>query len=373
MSLILNSEQAMLRDSAQAFLSDAAPVAHLRALRDARDDAGYSREVWQRFAGLGFAGVLVPEEHGGLQLGQTEVGVLMEAIGRNLSPLPFLSTAVLGAVTLARGASAELAARLLPAIAGGEVIVALAVDEHEKHRPARIALTARPEGEGWVLDGHKNLVVDGHCADVLIVVARTAGGLTLFALDRETPGLGVERTVMVDAHNAARLTLAGVRVGAAAVIGPVDGGAALLETVLDIGRVALAAELLGLADETFARTLQYLKDRQQFGKIIGEFQALQHRAADLQVELEVTRGVVMKAQEALDAGSPQAALLASAAKARASATASRAVQEGVQMHGGMGMTDACDIGLFMKRARVAGELLGDEAFHLDRFARLRAY
>lgn len=374
MALVLNQEQEMLRDSALVFLRESAPVAQLRALRDARDSEGYSQALWRSFAEMGFCGVLVPEAYGGLGLGQVEAGAIMEAIGRNLSAVPFLSTAVLAATMLARHGSEGQKQRYLPPIAAGELVMALALDEGAKHKPQRQQMRALAEGAGYRLDGEKTLVIDGHVAGTLIVAAGTGdGGITLFLVDRTAAGVRAERTLMVDAHNAARIVFDGVRVDADAIIGAPGQGWDLLDGVLDVGRAALAAELLGIADETFERTQSYLKERKQFGQIIGEFQALQHRAANLFCEIEITRAAVLGSQQALDQNPAGAAALVSAAKARAGASATLAVQESVQMHGGIGMTDELELGFFMKRARVAQELLGDANFHADRWARRAGY
>jgi len=373
MALVLNQEQDMLRESALQFMKERAPVAQLRSLRDSRNEDGFARETWARFAEMGFTGVLVPEEFGGLGLGAVEAGAIMEAIGRNLTAVPFFSTAVLGASTLARHGSAAHKERWLPAIAAGELLVALAADESVKHRPEKVALRAEQDGGGHVLRGEKLFVVDGHVADLLVVSARTGEGVTLFMVDAHAAGVRRERSIMVDAHNAARVVFDGVRVDVGAMIGEAGQGAALLDGVFDIGRAALAAELLGIAEEAFERTVGYLKERRQFGQIIGEFQALQHRASTLYTDIEITRALVLGAQQALDEGAPNAAALVSAAKARAGTTAATAVQEGVQMHGGIGMTDEFEIGFFMKRARVLEELLGDARFHADRWARLAGY
>jgi alkylation response protein AidB-like acyl-CoA dehydrogenase len=234
-------------------------------------------------------------------------------------------------------------------------------------------------GNGFRLNGSKALVVDGHVADLLIVAVRTAGsagerdGITLFLVDPKTKGIERERTIMVDSHNAARIVFDNVEVNADHVLGEVDQGFALLEGVLNVGRGAVASEMVGLSEEVFGRTVNYLKERKQFGKRIGEFQALQHRAAQLYIDIEITRAAVLKALQALDADIETAASAVAIAKARAGATATRAVQEGVQMHGGMGMTDQFDIGFFMKRARVCEELFGDANFHADQLARSRGY
>ena len=379
MALVLNEEQSMLRDSARGLISDKAPVAHLRKLRDAKDATGFSRELWKTFAEMGFAGLLVPEEFGGSALGAVEAGVVMEEIGRTLMPSPFLSTGVLAATALTRGGSAAQKSEYLTKLAKGDLIVSLAVDEGAKHRPHKTAMKATRSGNGFKLKGAKAFVVDGHVSDLLIVAARTTGepgardGLTLFLVNPKSKGIEIERTAMVDNHNAARIVFNDVDVTADSVLGEVDQGGALLEGILNVGRAAVAAEMVGLSEEAFTRTVTYLKERKQFGKLIGEFQALQHRAAHLYTEIEITRAAVMKALQALDSDFDKAGAAVAVAKAKAGSTATLAVQEAVQMHGGVGMTDEFDIGFFMKRARVCQELFGDASFHADQLARLKGY
>jgi alkylation response protein AidB-like acyl-CoA dehydrogenase len=370
---ILDEQRRMLRDSAQNFLSERAPVSHLRALRDANDAHGHSPVLWRAFGEQGYSATLVPEAHGGLGLGVAEAGLIAEQIGHTLTPSPFFSTAVIAAWLLKSAGSAAQQQDWLPRIAAAETIVALAVDEQSRHKPSALATTAARDSSGWRLDGQKLLVLDGHVADAWIVAARADGGTALLLVPKGTAGVHVERTVMVDAHNAARLRFEAVRVGADALIGSVEHGAALLESALDVGRAVASSELLGLADEVFERTIEYLKQRKQFERTIGEFQALQHRAAELFCDLELTRAIVRQAQAAIDNAAADAPLRVAQAKARAGLTANRAVQEGVQMHGGIGMTDELEIGLFMKRARVLQELFGDAAFQMDRAALLSGY
>lgn len=369
----------MLRDSAKAFLSQNAPVAHLRKLRDTHDSIGFSRELWRNYSEMGFTGVLIPEAYGGLGLGYVEAGVIIEEMGRTLTPSPFFSTAVLSVSAFNHAGTESQKKKYLPEIAAGNLVIALATDEFSKHRPLQIDLKAAPAENGFVLSGEKILVVDGHVADLLIVSARTSGqhgdatGITLFLIEPSASGVQVERTQMVDAHNCARIKFDNVRVSSSAVLGQRDQGGSILEQILDIGRAVLAAELLGVADETFSRTLGYLKERRQFNALIGEFQALQHRAAHLYSEIEITRAGVLRALQMLDETPQGSAAMVSMAKARAGTTATLAVQEGVQMHGGMGMTDEFEIGFFMKRARVLQELFGDANFHADRLARINGY
>jgi alkylation response protein AidB-like acyl-CoA dehydrogenase len=379
MALVLTQEQSLLRDSARDLIGDKAPVSHLRHLRDTQDETGFSRELWKTFAEMGFSGLLVGEEFGGSALGCVEAGVVMEEIGRNLMPSPFLATSVLAASALAHAGSAAQKSEHLPKIADGSLLAALAIDEGAKHRPLMTRMRAVRSGNGFRLEGDKAFVVDGHAADLLIVAARTAGsagerdGLTLFLVDPRGKGVEIERTAMVDSHNAARIKFESVEVNADGVLGEVDQGGGLLEGVLNIGRGAVASEMVGVAEGVFGRTVSYLKERRQFGKAIGEFQALQHRAAQLYIEIEITRAAVLKALQALDKDAANAASAVAVAKARAGSTATLAVQEGVQMHGGMGMTDQFDIGFFMKRARVCQELFGDDNFHADQLARMKGY
>src|SRR3989440_11699410 len=379
MALVLTEEQSMLRDSARGLISDKAPVSHLRQLRDSKDETGFSRDLWKAFAELGFAGLLVPENFGGSGLGAVEAGIVMEEIGRTLMPSPFLSTSVVAASALSRGGSEAQKSEYLPKISAGSLLAALAIDEGAKHRPLQTKMRATRSGYGFKLRGDKAFVVDGHMADLLIVAARTAGaageakGLTLVLVNPKAKGIATERTVLGDAHNAARIVFDNVEIDADHVLGEVDQGGALLEGVLNIGRGAVASEMVGLSEEVFGRTVTYLKERKQFGKLIGEFQALQHRAAELYIDIEITRAAVLKALQTLDGDFDHAGAAVAVAKARAGSTATRSVQEGVQMHGGMGMTDQFDIGFFMKRARVCQELFGDSNFHADQLARMKSY
>jgi len=372
MPLILTEEQTMLQDAADGFLNEQAPIAHLRKLRDERDADGVSRDLWRAFGEMGFAGVIIPEALGGMGLGAVEAGVIAESLGRTLTPSPYLGSSILSAKVLIDGGSQAQQA-WLPRIAAGEAILALAVDEGAKHAPSRITTRAERAGNGFKLNGAKAFVLDGHVADALIVAATAEEGTTLFLVDPATAGVAVERTVMVDAHNAARITLNDVAVDADAVIGAVGGGEALLGGALNLGRACAASSLTGAGDQAFKTTMDYLRTRKQFGKLIGEFQALQHRAAHLFSELELARAATIGAQIALDEGREEAPLAASIAKAKAGRVAELAVQEAVQMHGGVGMTDEFDVGLFMKRVRVLNELLGDAGFHAERVARAQGF
>ncbi len=379
MSLVYDDDERMLLDAAREFLRAESPVSALRALRDGADASGFSRDLWATMAGMGWAGLLVPEAHGGLGFAHMGAGILCEQMGRTLCASPFFASAVLGVTLLKLAASEAQQAALLPRVAAGEHLLALALDESPRHDPLAIATRATAAEGGFVLDGEKRFVLDGHVADTLIVVARTGGaageahGISLFLVETGTPGLGIERQVMVDSRNAATVRLQGVRLGQDALIGTLHGGSPALERALDVARCCAAAELLGVATEVFERTLEYLRQRKQFGRIIGEFQGLQHRAAVLFCELELARSAVLGALRAADADGASLAAAASLAKARATEVATLAANEAVQMHGGMGMTDDFEIGFFMKRAAALRASLGDAYYHTHRYATLAGY
>jgi acyl-CoA dehydrogenase len=379
MALVLTEDQLMFRDSAKRFAAQRAPVAQLRKLRDDNDAVGFSREVWKEMADMGWAGVLVPEEYGGVGFGHVGAGLIAEEIGRNLSSTPLLSTAVLGVTALLKGGTAAQKEALLPQVVAGDVVLAFAADERSRHAPYAVSTRSSGSAGKFKLNGKKIHVLDGHVADQLIVSARTSGdvesrdGITLYLVDPKASGVTVTRVKNVDGRNSATIEFRDVSVSADDALGAPDKGAAILDSVLDAGRAVLAAELLGVAAESFERTLSYLRDREQFGVKIGTFQGLQHRAAHLFCEIELVRSVVLRTLQALDGQEQSSASLVCLAKGKSSDIARIATNEAVQMHGGIGMTDEFDIGFFMKRARAAAETFGDSYYHTDRFAQLAGY
>ena len=374
---LLTDDQRLIQETARQFLADEGTIAkQLRHWRDTGCSDGFGTALWKQFGELGLTGICIPESAGGAGMGAVEAGLVLEEIGRNLTPSPFLTTAVAAVRALEGSALAE---RWFPGILAGETVAALAVDERKHHDPAAVALVAKRSGNGFALSGVKQFVVHGKSADVILVAARTAGspgeteGITLFSVEKGAGGLEVENVTLADSSKAARLTLDNVEVDADAVVGEVDGGWGPLSRALNAGRAGAAAELVGVAAGASAMTFDYLKQRKQFGRLIGEFQALQHRAAHLYGEIEIARAAAMKAAELLDAGDDRAELFVSVAKTKAGRVAALAVQEGVQMHGGIGMTDEHDIGLYMKREAVLAELFGNPRFHANRVAELSGY
>ena len=375
--MILTEDQRLLQDTVRPFMAEEGAIKkQLRHWRDTGCTDGYGTDLWKQFAELGLTGILISEAQGGSGLGAVEAGLVLEEIGRNLTPSPFLTTAVAAVRALEGSAQAE---RRFPGIIAGETIAALAIDEGRHHDPARVALEAKRQGNGFVLNGAKQFVVHGNSAGLVLVAARTAGspgetdGITLFVVDKGASGLEVDAVTLADSSKAARLKLDNVTVDADAVVGEVDRGWMPLSRALNAGRAGAAAELVGVASGAGEMTFEYLKQRRQFGKLIGEFQALQHRAAHLYGEIEIARAAALKAAQLLDAGDDQAELFVSVAKAKAARVSALAVQEGVQMHGGIGMTDEHDVGLYMKREAVLSELFGSPRYHASRVAELSGY
>jgi alkylation response protein AidB-like acyl-CoA dehydrogenase len=381
MPMILNEEQTMLKDSAREFCGSNAPIAQLRKLRDTDNPDAFDRATWKAMVDLGWAGIPWPEEFGGLAFGYKGLGVVTEETGRTLTASPLFASVWVAGTAVNVGGNATQKAELLPAIASGSLLMTLALEESHRHEPYGVATTAVASGGDYVINGSKTFVLDGNSADKLIVVARTSGqrgeraGLSLFIVDRAAPGVTVRRTRMTDSRNVANIDFNDVKVEASAMIGQKDKGADVLDPTLDIARIGLTAEMLGSLQECFERTVQYLKEREQFGVKIGTFQALKHRAADMFCEVELSKSCVLEALTALDEGRDptEIAKLASLAKAKVGDTYHRVSREGIQMHGGIGMTDEFDIGFFIKRAAVSEQTFGDANFHRNRYGDLEGY
>lgn len=382
MSLVLNEDQQMLQEAARNFCQKHTPVSQLRKLRDAKDAQGYDSAVWQQMLELGWSGMAIPEEYGGFEFGHAGLGIVLEETGRTLTCSPLIASILLGANLVNELGNVDQKRNLLPAVVSGETVLTLALDERPFHSPSRIATTASKQADGYLLNGSKTFVLDGHVADKVLVVARTAGeesgqeGISVFVVNRDAPGVKVTRTWMVDSRNAARIELSDVAVPTESLLGAEGEAWPGLEKVLDIARIGLAAEMLGSIREAFSMTVDYLNQREQFGVLIGSFQGLQHRAAIMYSEIELCKSLVRAGLAALDDADKSArdvAILASAAKSKLSEVFELVSNEAVQMHGGIGMTDEFDIGFYIKRARVAQQFLGDASYHRDRYASLQDF
>ena len=388
MALVLNDEQKALKESALDFFKQQSPVDTIRKLRDSNDATGFDRKVWKQMAEMGWPATIIPEAYGGLGFGFVGLGVVLEAGGRTLAPSPLFSSVALGASTILLAGNEDQKLKLLPQIASGEKIVTFALQEGSVHNPRRVECRAEKNSSGFKINGKKTFVTDGHVADTIIVVARSSGeindkkGISLFLIDANQKGVSIHRSIMVDTRNSAVVTFDNVEVSGDSLLGEkqgeMDNAYDVVHKVIDRGNIALCAEMMGSVQEVFDQTLAYIKQREQFDHPIGSFQALQHRAAQMFCEIELAKSLVLRALNAVDEdaagkGMGDLPLMASAAKVHLCDTYRLVSNEGIQMHGGMGMTDEMDVGLFLKRARVAMQTLGDENYHLQRYATLRGY
>ncbi|MEH3037408.1 MAG: acyl-CoA/acyl-ACP dehydrogenase [Sphingomonas adhaesiva] len=353
---VLNDEQVMLRDMAREWADNESPVAAFRKLRAAAPAEGFDRDAWGAIGQMGWAGVVIPEEFGGSAFGYLSLGLVVEQLGRNLSASPLSSTAV-AASAIVMGSSDKAKTDWLAKLAGGEAIATLAVDEGPNHDRN---FTTTKVGNGK-LTGTKPFVAEGDSADVFVVAAED--GLYLVARGE---GVTVSHRSMADERSHAHVAFQDA---------PAEklGGPELTAAVLDRAAAITCAEMLGMAESAFAQTNDYLKQRVQFGQVLSTFQALQHRMAKQFTELQLMRSAVEGALEAIDAGRSDVDQAVSLAKATAGETLRLVSREMVQLHGGVGMTDEYDAGLYLKRATVLEVMWGNSAWHRDRFARLNGY
>ena len=379
MKLVLTEEEQFLKDTAKNFADERSPITHFRSLRDKNDPVLWDEEVWNEMVKLGWPGILIPEEYGGSNFGITGIGVVLNECAKTLTPSPLFATGVLGAYAITNFGTDEQKQNYLPKIVSGDLTTALAIDESSHHDPKETDVTAKKEGSNFVIDGKKTFVIDGFSADLLIVLARTSGnkgdfaGLTLFLVDSNSAGIKKIKLDMADSRNYANIVFDNVEISNSNVLGDIETGGETVEDILDIGRIAIASEMLGNAEAAFDTTLDYLKQRKQFGVLIGSFQALQHRAAEMFCELELTKSSVMAAMKAAEEGSNELQRLSSLAKTMAGETLHLVSNEAIQMHGGIGVTDEYDIGFFLKRARVAEQIFGSSKFHTERYANLSGF
>ena len=379
MKLILNEEQQFLKDTAKNFAEERTPVNHFRSLRDNKDDLLWDKDTWKEMVNLGWSGILIPEEYGGSNFGLAGISVILQECGKTLTPSPLFATGVLGAYAISQYGTEEQKKKYLPQIANGEITTAIAIDESSHHNPLNINTSAVSKDNSYILNGKKVFVVDGASADLLIVVARTSGktgdstGLTLFLVENNQPNINVVKLDMADSRNYANITFSDITVQKENILGDIEAGGEAIENILDIGRIAISAEMLGNTEAAFESTINYLKERKQFGVLIGTFQALQHRAAEMFCEIELTKSSIMAAMQGADNNSNELQRLASLAKTMAGETLHLVSNEAIQMHGGIGVTDEYDLGFYLKRSRVAEQIFGCSKFHTERYANISGF
>lgn len=358
----------MLRQSARSLLERECPSSHVRQMMD--DERGYSHELWRRMAELGWLGLVLPEEHGGAGLNYVDLVVLAEEMGRVLLPSPFMWTLMFAEV-VSRAGSDEQRRRFLPAVARGELVATAAhLEANGSWGESGIAMTARKSGSGFVLEGDKLFVNDAQVAGILLVAARTGGkrgsGVTLFAIDAKRPGVTVTPLRTMDqTRKLGEVRLRGVRAAAGDVVGEAGKGWPVLAAAIDRAKVALAAEMMGGAQKVLEATVEYTKVRAQFGRPIGSFQAVQHKCANMMVDLESARSAVYYAAWAVSNNAADATTAAAVAKAAASDAYRRIAADGIQLHGGTGFTWEHDMHLYFKRARSSEFTFGDANFNRE--------
>ena len=379
MKLVLTEEEQFLKDTAKNFAEERSPITHFRALRDNNDPLLWDKGLWNEMTKLGWPGILIPEDYGGSNFGITGISVILNECAKTLTPSPLFATGVIGAYSITNYGTEKQKEYYLPKIASGELTTALAVDESSHHNPANTEIFAKKVGSNFIVNGKKTFVIDGASADLIILLARTSGdkgdmtGLTLFLVDANSNGFETTKLDMADSRNYSNINFNNVEISDSNILGDLETGGEIIENVLDIGRIAMASEMLGNAEAAFETTIDYLKQRKQFGVLIGSFQALQHRAAEMFCEIELTKSSVMGAMKAADERSNELQRLSSLAKTMAGETLHLVSNEAVQMHGGIGVTDEYDIGFFLKRARVTEQIFGSSKFHTERYANLSGF
>ena len=379
MKLILTEEEQFLKDTAKNFAEERSPITHFRSLRDNSDPMLWDKNIWNEMSKLGWPGIMIPEEFGGSNFGLSGICVVLQECAKTLTPSPLFASGVLGAYAINNYGTKEQKEKYLPLIASGELTTSVAVDESSHHNPYDTELVAKKSSDEYILSGKKNFVIDGTSSDLLIVLARTSGekgdltGLTLFLVDPTNEGIDRIKLEMADSRNYANISFDNVKISSKNILGDIEAGGEAIDDVLDIGRIAMSAEMLGNSEAAFETTLDYLKQRKQFGVLIGSFQALQHRAAEMFCEIELTKSSVIAAMRAADERSNDVQRLSSLAKTVAGETLHLVSNEAIQMHGGIGVTDEYDIGFFLKRARVAEQIFGSAKFHTERYANLSGF
>jgi alkylation response protein AidB-like acyl-CoA dehydrogenase len=373
MDLGLDEQQEMLKNFARDFLEKECPETLVRQMEE--DEKGYSPELWQKMAQQGWMGLIIPENYGGTGMDLCELVVLLEEFGRFLVPGPFISTVVLGGAPVMEAGTEKQKQWVLPKIASGEMIMTLALTEPSaKWTADGIQMEAKKDGSDYVLNGTKLFVPDAHVTDVMIVAARTGGsgedGITLFFVKSDDPGVKFEQLKTIAADKQCEVTFENVRVQAESILGEEGKGWPIIEKTQKIATVAACAYLVGLSQMDFDTTLNYAKERVQFGRPIGSFQAIQHKLADAVIDVDGSRFITYKAAWSLQEGEPDADLMVSMAKAWASDASRRVVAHGQQIHGGIGFTKEYKIQLYFRRQKWMELMWGDADFHREKVAEM---
>jgi acyl-CoA dehydrogenase len=374
MSLVINEEQNMLKSSAKELLDLKSPISLMRELRDDNYNQ-FDPDLWKEMVEMGWTALTVPEEYNGLNFGYVGLGQVIEEMGKKLTVSPMISTVLVSTTIVGLSKNEVLKSKLFDEIMSGKKLCTLAHEESSHHNPNIDLSIISNNNEKFILNGKKRFVIDGTISDYLIVSANSEsnGSLELVIIDSKSKGITFNNKVHMDSKIYSDISFNNVEFSKDNFLSTENDGKKILNIALDIACVGLAAEMLGNIQQAFDMTIQYLKEREQFGVKIGSFQALQHRSAIMFGEIELCKSIVLKALQAIDSGDENLPELASLAKSKLGLTSKLVTNEAVQMHGGIGVTDDADIGFFLKRVRVSQRIFGDSNYHLDRVAKFNSY
>jgi len=374
MSLVINEEQNMLKSSAKELLDLKSPISLMRELRDDNYNQ-FDPDLWKEMVEMGWTALTVPEEYNGLNFGYVGLGQVIEEMGKKLTVSPMISTVLISTTIVGLSKNEVLKSKLFDEIMSGKKLCTLAHEESSHHNPNIDLSIISNNNEKFILNGKKRFVIDGTISDYLIVSANSEsnGSLELVIIDSKSKGITFINKVHMDSKIYSDISFNNVEFSKDNFLSTENDGKKILKKALDIACVGLAAEMLGNIQQAFDMTIQYLKEREQFGVKIGSFQALQHRSAIMFGEIELCKSIVLKALQAIDSGDENLPELASLAKSKLGLTSKLVTNEAVQMHGGIGVTDDADIGFYLKRVRVSQRIFGDSNYHLDRVAKFNSY
>ena len=372
MALILTEEQNMLKEAAAEFLEANSPLESFRKLRD-NNYKSFDPEVWKGFIEMGWTALTIPEKYGGLEFGYTGLGQILEETGKTLTKSPLISSILLSATAIRLSDNEFIKAKWLPKLMNGNTLMSFALDERSYFDPNTIKSTAILSDDNFIINGAKNMVIDACNSDLIIVVANLNNSTSLFLVDTKSEGVEIKTDILMDAGSYSSVIFKNVTVPAKNQLNLKVKGEEMLKSIIEIGAIGLSCEMLGSVQAAFSQTMEYIKERQQFGTKIGSYQGLQHRAAKLFCEIELSKSVVIKSLQVIDQKNENLSYYAHLAKAKLGEVLKLISNEAIQMHGGIGVTDDVNIGFYLKRARVIQRLLGDTNYHLSCIAKQKGY
>ncbi|MBN09078.1 MAG: acyl-CoA dehydrogenase [Flavobacteriaceae bacterium] len=372
MPLILTDEEKMLKEAANEFLASNSSLKSFRKLRD-NNYQSFDQDLWKGMIEMGWTALTIPEAYGGLDFGYTGLGQILEETGKTLAKSPLISSILFSATAIRLCDNENLKSKWLPELMKGNILMALALDEKAHFDPNNINSTAKLSGNKYVINGKKKMVLDGSNADYFIVVVNEANMTSFFLIDVKSKGIEIKSDILMDTGEYSSVVFNKVSVASENKLNIKTNGDSILQSLLNITSAGLASEMLGSMQAAFEKTMDYIKEREQFGNKIGKNQSLQHRAALLFCEIELCKSIVLKALKAIDNDETKKIEFSHLAKAKLGEVLKLTTNEAIQMHGGIGVTDDADIGFYLKRARVIQHLMGDKNYHLNCIAKIKGY